>query len=201
MRVGSSVVRKIILRDVGGEDDRLCGEEAEGADKCHDILVVVCVDGSRLSFFQDRLQLLQDFKLLLQGLVVHGGLAGLRDPALKDLQVGEDKLEVDGLDIPDRVHGAVDMDDVLILKAADHVDNCVTLADIREELVSEALALAGALDEAGNVDELDDCGRDFLRMVQISELFQALVRNGDDADVRVNGTERIICSLRSCFGE
>ena len=93
------------------------------------------------------------------------------------------------------------MDDVLILKAADHVDNGVTLADVREELVSEALALAGALDEAGNVDEFDDCGRDFLRMVQISELFQALVRNGDDADVRVNGTERIICSLRSCFGQ
>ena len=50
---------------------------------------------------------------------------------------------------------AVDVHDVLVVEAAHHVDDRVGLADVAEELVAEALALGGALHEAGDVDELD----------------------------------------------
>ncbi len=38
-----------------------------------------------------------------------------------------------------------DVDDVLVLEAADDVDDGVHLADVGEELVAQPLALAGAL--------------------------------------------------------
>ena len=47
------------------------------------------------------------------------------------------------------------MHDVVVLEAAHHVRDGVGLADVREELVAEALALRGAGDQAGDVDELD----------------------------------------------
>ena len=45
--------------------------------------------------------------------------------------------------------------DVRVLEAADHLHDGVHLADVREELVAEAFALARALHEAGDVHELD----------------------------------------------
>ena len=71
------------------------------------------------------------------------------------LEVGEDELGLDRLDVGDRVERAGDVDDVLVLEAAHDLDDRVDLADVLEELVAEALALGGALDQAGDVHELD----------------------------------------------
>ena len=46
-------------------------------------------------------------------------------------------------------------------KQRTHVEDGVDLADVAEELVAEALALAGAAHQAGDVDELER-GRDHL---------------------------------------
>ncbi len=43
--------------------------------------------------------------------------------------------------------------DVVILEAAQNMDDGVHLADVAEELVAQALALRGAAHEAGDVDE------------------------------------------------
>ena len=59
------------------------------------------------------------------------------------------------LDVADRIDRARDVVHVRVLEAADHLHDRVDLADVREELVAEALALARALDQAGDVDELD----------------------------------------------
>jgi hypothetical protein len=53
--------------------------------------------------------------------------------------------------------------DVVVLKTADDLDDGVDFADVGEELVAEPLARARALDQAGDVDELEDGGDDFLR--------------------------------------
>ena len=44
-----------------------------------------------------------------------------------------------------------------------------------------------------DVNELDDSRCYFLGLIEIFELLQTLVRNRHDADIRVNGTERIVC--------
>ena len=46
------------------------------------------------------------------------------------------------------------MGDVLVVEAAHHFDDGGAFADIAEELVAQAFALAGALHEAGDVHEV-----------------------------------------------
>ena len=121
-----------------------------------------------------------------------GRLAGLVDAPLDHLKVGHDQLRVDDLNVAQRIGRALDMRDVRVFKAADDVNDRVAAADVREELVAEPLALRRALDKACNVDELDDGGRELLGVVLVAQPFEPLVRHGHDADVRVDGAERVV---------
>ncbi len=96
-------------------------------------------------------------------LVVLGLLLETRHRALDGAQVGEHELGADRLDVALRVHAALDVDDVLVGEVAHDLADRVGLADVGEELVAETLALARALHEAGDVDELHDGGHDPLR--------------------------------------
>jgi len=87
-----------------------------------------------------------------------GILLSLVLAALDGLHVGEDKLGIDHLDVRHGVDAAADMRDVAIFKAAHDVDDGIDLADMAEELVPEALTLAGTLHEACDVHELDRGG-------------------------------------------
>ena len=50
------------------------------------------------------------------------------------------------------------MDDVLVVEAADHMDDGIGHTDVGQELVAQSLALGGALYQAGDVHKLNDCG-------------------------------------------
>ena len=54
------------------------------------------------------------------------------------------------------VHGALDVNDVAVLKAAHHVGDGVSLPGYGRKLVAQALTLAGPLHEARDVHELHD---------------------------------------------
>ena len=54
------------------------------------------------------------------------------------------------------------MHDVLIVEAAHHMHNGVALPDVGQKLVAQALALGGALDQAGNVHKFHHAGVVFL---------------------------------------
>ena len=92
------------------------------------------------------------------------------------------------------------MDDVVVFKAAHHVDDGVHLPDVGEELVAQALALAGAAHQPGDVHKFNGRGRVFFRMVHLRELVQPLVRDRHHADIRLNGAEWIVCGLRARIG-
>ena len=106
--------------------------------------------------------------------------------------VGEAELGLDHLDVGHRVDLARDVDDVLVLEAAHHVDDRVGLADVGEELVAEAFALRCAGDEAGDVDEFDDRRHDLLGLDDRRPAREARVGQLDDADVRLDRAERIV---------
>ena len=93
-----------------------------------------------------------------------------RDGLLDRLQVGEDQLGVDGLHVVLRRDAPVDVHDVVVLEDPDDLADGVAVADVREELVAQPLALAGALDDAGDVDEVDRRG-DELREPKTSASF------------------------------
>src|SRR5690606_12673295 len=97
--------------------------------------------------------------LLLQRVAALGGAAGAIEALLHRVEILEDELGLDGGDVRRGIDAVVDVDDVLVLEAADDVRDGVRLADVAEEGVAAALALARAADEAGDVDELHR-GRD-----------------------------------------
>ena len=64
-----------------------------------------------------------------------------------------------------------------------------------------ALALGGARHQAGDVDELHRGGHDLRRIVDFRKLIEALVGNGDDADVGLDGGERVVGGKTAFVGE
>ena len=87
------------------------------------------------------------------------------------------------------------MNDVFILKAAHHMDDGVHLAVVGQELVSEALAFACALHEAGDVDKLNPSGEDVDGTGNLGEHLHAVVRHGHQTRVRFNRAEREVGGL------
>ena len=133
----------------------------------------------------------------LRILIVHRELLRLREATIEEIEVGEDELEVDGLDITNRIYGTIDMHDVVIIEAANDVHDGVGLTDVRQELVTETLTLGSALDETCDIDELDHRRHDLLRIIQGAQLLKTLIRYSDDTDVRLDRTERVVGRLRA----
>ena len=69
-------------------------------------------------------------------------------PLLHRGEIGQDQFGGDDLDVAHRIDRAGDVMDVVVLEAADDLDDGVDFADVGEELVAEALARARALDQA-----------------------------------------------------
>ena len=91
------------------------------------------------------------------------------------------------------------MGDVAILEAAHDMGDGVAFADVGEELVAEAFAFRRTAHEAGDIDEGEARRDDLFRSCDLAERFQPFVRHRDVADVRLDGAERVIRSLR-CGG-
>ncbi len=138
------------------------------------------------------------------GLLVTAGL-GLLAVAVEGLfdgcHVGQRQFRIDHLDVMQGIDLAGDVHHVVVGKAAHHVHHGVRLADIGEELVAQAFALAGTGDQAGDIDELDDGGLDLLRLDDGREGRKPLVGHFDDADVGLDGTEGVILRRNAGLGQ
>lgn len=147
----------------------------------------------RLGFVQLRHALFQHGDNALRFLVAGTGglLVALQGP-FGGLQVGQRQLGFDDFDVGDRIDLAGHVDHVGIFEAAHHVDDGVGFADVREELVAQAFALAGARHQAGDVDEFDRGRQDALGLDDLGQLLQTRIRHLDHADVRLDGAERIV---------
>ena len=93
------------------------------------------------------------------------------------------------------------MDDILVIKAADHVDDGVGHADVAQKLVAQALAPGGALHQSGDVHELDDGGGGLFGVIHLRQLVQPVVGHGHHAHVGVDGAEGIVGALRAGVGD
>ena len=121
---------------------------------------------------------------------------------LETVEIGEHQLGLDRLGIGDRIDPAFDVGHVAAFEAAQDMDDRIDLADVGEELVAEAFALAGAADQPGDVDELD-LGLDLLRRLgDPGDLVEPFVGHRDAADVGFDRAERIVRRLgRGSFGQ
>ncbi len=196
-----TVVSEIILCYVCCVDDRFTGQQVVLCDPFLLVLVLQLHQDGIFSVLEQFFQTLLEFELFCCLFVHSCRFCSFGNTALEYLKVGEDQLKVDGLDITERINAAVYVDNVRILEASDNVNDSVYLTDIGKELVSKSLSFGCTFYKTCDVNELDDSRCYFLGLIEISELLQTLVRNRHDADIRVNGTERIVCALCSCFGQ
>ena len=177
--------------------ERVCREQAEALED--DPLVVVHVEGD------GRLVLIEVGEQAVdQGHVFSA--ASLSPPraflmafsclAFDRTDVGEDELGVDHFDVAERIDRAHVVDDVVILEATHDMDDGIDLADVGEELVAEAFALARAFDQAGNVDKLNRAGSPCWCWRSHAAAPRRSSGTCTTPDVRVDRAERIVCRLR-----
>ena len=93
------------------------------------------------------------------------------------------------------------MNDVVVLKATNDVQDRVHLADVSEELVAKAFALGRALNKSCDIDKLDDRRRVLLRVMHFRQEIQTAVRNGNNTDVGLNGAEGVVCRFCARVGQ
>src|SRR5699024_12075652 len=79
------------------------------------------------------------------------------------------------------------VDDVVVVKAAHHMDDGVALPDVPQELVAQARALGRALDQARDVHELDDGGGLFVCLPDLGQLFHPYVGHSNDTACVIDG--------------
>ena len=125
------------------------------------------------------------------------GLLRLVDAAVDHLHIGEDQLQVDGLNVA--ASGSMLPSTwmmFVVVKAAHHMDDGVHLADIGEELVAQALALGWrrCTRPAMSTNSMV-AGVYLFRLVHLRELVQPLVRHRHHADIRLDGAEGVVGAL------
>ena len=128
-------------------------------------------------------------------------LLRLIQTALAHLGIGENQLQIDDINVTQGIGAAFHVGHVAVVKAAHNVDDGIGRADVGEKLVSQSFAPGRALDQTGDVNKLNHGGREFLRMMQIAQPFQALVRHLHDADIGIDRAERIIVRRNSGVGD
>jgi hypothetical protein len=77
----------------------------------------------------------------------------------------------------------------------------ISAADVGEELIAEALALARAGDEPGDVDELDHRRHDALGRDDLDQRIEPGIGHRDDPVVGLNRTKRIVRRLCAGVGQ
>ena len=185
------------LFDVADVEDRLGGEQLGSVEG--KLLLRVLRLGEPGGFrIAQQLQRLAKHRSFDLGFLV--ALLRLLDQVgqapLEAVEVGQHQLSLDCFGIRDRIDTALDVGHIAAFEAAQHMNDRVDLADVGEELVAEAFALARAAHQPGDVNELD-LRLDFLRRLgDLADLVEAGVGHGDAADVGLDGAEGIIRRLR-----
>ena len=153
-----------------------------------------------MALVQAREHLLGRLQLRHAGLIALGLLFQTRDGLLNRGDIGQDELGLDSVHIGERIHLAGHVGHVRVTEEAHHFRDGVGLADVREELVAEALPLARSGHQTRDVDELDRGGHDLRRMVDLGQRLQAVVGHRHDAHVGLDGGERVIGGQTALVG-
>ena len=196
------LLREIVAADaglvhVGAVDDGLAREEAHFLPHCIKIFVIrrAFKRGGHAAGIEVPDESLHNRDRGLGVLAALGELDQLLETLLDRIEVGKKELRLNGRDVAQRIDGAVHVGDVLVLEAAHHLDDGGALADVGQELVAQSLTLARALDEAGDVDEIDEGVNGFFRLGLGRQRVHAGVRHGNSGLVGLDGAEGIVGGL------
>lgn len=112
------------------------------------------------ALFEGFFVCLEDSELHFGGLVGSGfgGFFGFGETCLDGLKVFYLEFVVYDLHVAHGVDGCVDVGDVVVVEASEHVEDCVGLADVGEEFVAESFTFRGTLTRPHDVDDFDGGG-------------------------------------------
>ena len=166
-------------------------------------LLVFCLESNRtgvLSLFQHFLICLQHSGFHLLVFVAGGsGFLRLGQLSLDGFQVFQLQFGVDDLLVFHGVHrGTSFAHHIIVVEAAQHMDDSIGFADVPEEFITESLALRRTFHQSGNVDNLARGGHDASGMNNLCQTGEPLVGHGDYAHVGLNRTEGEVSCL--CLG-
>ena len=167
------------------------------------LLVPVVVAHPALFVAQQREHLAEHLVVVLERFVAAARhlLLDVVVRLLGELEVLESQLVVDDGDVAQRVESALHVDDLLVVEDAYHVVDGVARLDVTEKGVAEALALAGALHETGDVDDVEEGGHLARRLERIDEEVETRVGHGHATLVRIDRAEGKVLGSRLQLGQ
>ena len=140
-----------------------------------------------IALVQPLLKTLCHVELGLKVLIALGLFLQLREGALNSSQVSKDELRLDNVNVLVRIDATLNVNNVRIFEVANNLTNGISVADVSQELVTQALAFICALDQACDVHKLNGCRHNTARI-------DNLCQHVNNAHVRVDGSKRIVCS-------
>ena len=108
--------------------------------------------------------------------------------------IGKDQFGFDGFNVALRVNLLGYVLYVRIAEKTNHFTDGVRFANIRQEFVAQTFALRSTGNQACNINEFHRCRDDLRRMVDGSKAVKALIGNGNQANIGLDGCKRIVCS-------
>ena len=185
------------LVNIGYVEHRLGSEEEEVVSHLLLFLGFESNATGVLSLLQNSLVSLQNGNHQL-GILIAGSssLLLLGELRFDGFQVLELQLCIDDALVLQRINlSATFADDVVIVEAADYVDDSITLTDISQEFITKTFALAGTLYETCDIYDFASSWDDASRVNNLCQLVESLIRYGDDAQVWFDSTEREVSCL------
>ena len=88
------------------------------------------------------------------------------------------------------------MYNIVVLKAAQHVQKSIALPDVAQKLIAQTFSLAGPFDQACNVYNLHRSGNHALGIHDLGKGSRARVGHVHRAYVGLNGAKGKVCSMR-----
>ncbi len=122
-------------------------------------------------------------------------------PPLQNLQVAQYELRFHHLDIPSWIDGAIFMGDIFVVKTPNDMGYCVHIADMTEELISQALPFVRPPYQSSNIEEFQRRRDHLLGMDEIGDVGQPFVRHLNDPDIGLNGCKPVRGHLSSGSGK
>ena len=116
-------------------------------------------------------------------------------PALRDVDIRQDEFQIQCLRIPGGIR--LLQKDLLVVKTADDLHQCVCLPDHVQKLVSFSVSLP----DTGDVHEFDGGRGVFFRMIVFCKPVKPLIRDLCHPDVRLGAGIRVSAGLGFCSGK
>ena len=189
-----------VLIDVCDVQDWFHGKQEKIASSQTLLVGHLHVSGA-IALVEPLLKALCHVELGLEVLIALGLFLQLRQGALNGAQVGEDKLGLDDVNVLVRIDATLNVNDVGVFEVTNNLTDSVSVANVCQELVAQALTLVCALDQASDVHKLNSCRHDATRIDNLGQLLEPCVGYVNNTHVRVDGSKRIVCGQATLAGQ